>query len=54
MSLETLEITLLVEVLVFTLWRLQQDFLRRVAPRKSDESHNRLRRQLSRRVPVLL
>ena len=54
MNLETLEITFLVELLLFTLWRLQQDLARGGKSRKSDESHDWLRRQLSKRLPVLL
>jgi hypothetical protein len=53
MSLEALEITFLVEVVVFALWRFRQEVGRRT-PCRNEESQDWLRNRFSKRVPVLL
>jgi hypothetical protein len=54
MNREVLVITLLVELLVFTLWRFRQELSRTATPRKSEQFRDWLRTQFSKRVPVLL
>lgn len=54
MSLEALEITFLVEVLVFALWRFRQELGRTGTPPRTAECHDWFRNPFSKRVPILL